>query len=181
LHCASELGNLATVRWLIEKGADINAVDENGHTPRDLAEHEAIEKHLAAIGALTKSEISPTLAPPEPQMTYSEKREITDLIDRLELLEDKCGIRVEAVYATCEGSIVNGVGEYSLEVNCDIVGTGATLERSFHLRLNAYNPAGQLIKTGTDFISAGDFSGFQSCSIRLYCDHFPHRLRLFPS
>lgn len=185
LHHTCAQGNLPVARWLVGKGADINAPDADGQTPIDYAigvKHSAIEKYLASIGAATKSEIDAGAPLQQSQVRHVEvKREITDLVDRLELLEDKCGIRLDGVYAVCSGMVLDGKEEYSVEVNCDIVGTGAELERSFNLRLNAYNSAGQLLKTDTIFIHKGDFSGFQSCSIRLYCDQFPHRLRLFPS
>jgi ankyrin repeat protein len=180
LHQACGQGNLSVVQWLVGKGADINAPDSEGHTPRDYAnfqKHPAIEKYLASIGAVTKSETDVGIVSQQSQVNRVEKREITELVDRLELLEDKLGIRLEGIYAVCAGQ----AGQYAVEVNCDLIGTGATLEHSFSLRLNAYNTAGQLLKTETAFIHNEKFTGLQSCSLRMYCDQLPHRLRLFPS
>ena len=40
LHAAAYHGNLEIVKFLIEKGADINAKDKHGQTPRDVAWHD---------------------------------------------------------------------------------------------------------------------------------------------
>ncbi len=54
LHKATEKGNLARVERLIAKGADVNAVDENGLAPLHIAAdkgHKAVAELLVAKGA----------------------------------------------------------------------------------------------------------------------------------
>jgi ankyrin repeat protein len=51
LHIASRTGNLAVVEVLIKHGADVRAVDKEGHQPLHLARKAAVVRALAAAGA----------------------------------------------------------------------------------------------------------------------------------
>ena len=117
----------------------------------------------------------------EPIHAEESKFEITHLVERLELLEDKLGVRFEGLYVVCTKRTSETPADYVVEANFDVVGMGATLERSFSPRLNAYNAEGQLLNTATSFIHNGNFVGIESCQVELICDMAPVRLRLFPS
>lgn len=117
----------------------------------------------------------------EPSAELGEKFEVTGLVERLELLEEKIGVRFEGIYAVCEKRESECSTEYSILVNFDIVATDSALGFSFKPRLNAYNAEGQLLSTETDFINKDSFLGIQSCKIRVACNQIPSRMRLFPS
>ena len=48
---ASKEGNLEIVKYLVEKGANVNIKDNHGRTALDLAETEEIKKVLRKVGA----------------------------------------------------------------------------------------------------------------------------------
>ena len=53
LHWAARNGHLETVKYLVERGADVNATDRRGWTPRYTAEdegHGAIARYLNSVG-----------------------------------------------------------------------------------------------------------------------------------
>ncbi|XP_055310888.1 26S proteasome non-ATPase regulatory subunit 10-like [Sitodiplosis mosellana] len=56
LHIAAENGNLADVKKLIEKGADVNATNDFGRTPLHLA---AMKGHKVIIDQLLKAGANP--------------------------------------------------------------------------------------------------------------------------
>jgi ankyrin repeat protein len=49
LHRATELGNVGLIRRLVELGADVNARDDNGHTPLYIALTRSPREHLQEI------------------------------------------------------------------------------------------------------------------------------------
>lgn len=108
------------------------------------------------------------------------KKEITKLIERLELLEEKFGIAISGLYASCK---YEPYGPYhDIKINFDLTSlSGGKLERSFNVIASAYNSAGQLLQTGSTRIDADDFMGFSPVSITLHLDQVPDKIRLFPS
>ena len=58
LHCASQIGDLEIVKHLLERGANIEAQDQDGVTPLHCASyigHLEIVKHLLERGANTST------------------------------------------------------------------------------------------------------------------------------
>lgn len=107
--------------------------------------------------------------------------EITSIIERLELIEEKLGVRFDGVYGVCVKRSFEDPEDFLIEVNFDVIGTEETLKRSFSPTLSAYNLAGQLLNTETSFIHNVNFLGIQSIKIQLLCSESPVRLRLYPA
>ncbi len=106
--------------------------------------------------------------------------EITSIIERLELIEEKLGVRFDGIYGVLVKRAWDNPIDFLIEVNLDVVGTEDTLKRSFKPTLSAYNSAGQLLNTNTSFIHNVNFLGIQSIKIQLLCAEAPLRLRLYP-
>ena len=182
LHMVSRSNNLPSIKWLLDQGANLNAIDDDGTTPLDWAVSNG-KKEIAAFlqnmgGVSGKQDESPEL-----QDSSAAKKEITEIIERLELLEEKFGISISGIYASCEETPWNKpTGDYRVIVNFDISSlNGDALARSLHICASAYNSAGQLLSKQQSHIDKDDFAGFASIDITLYLDQMPERIRLFPT
>lgn len=110
----------------------------------------------------------------------SGKRDITNCVERLELLEDQFGIAISGLYASCK---FEEYGPYhALKINFDVTSlSGSTLKSSLKLNASAYNEAGQLLDTTSSYIHMRDFLGFGSISIEVHLDQEPAKIRLSPA
>ena len=106
--------------------------------------------------------------------------EITDIVERLELIEEKLGVRFEGVCARARKRIENTNPDYIVEINFDVIGSEAELKQSLQPTLTAYNDMNQVIATDDTFINNDKFIGLQSCRIVIECHQKPRRLRLYP-
>lgn len=62
LHCAVRLNqDIEVVKYLIEKGANVNAQDDNGKTPFDVADTDEKKTILREAGGKTEYELSGTI------------------------------------------------------------------------------------------------------------------------
>lgn len=102
--------------------------------------------------------------------------ELTARIERMETLEDRVGISLEALYAAFE---YNDYGN-SLRVNFDVIATAGELSCNIHLVVGAYNSSGQLLATDTASAYEEDFFGLDSMSVRMDCSEPPARIRVYP-
>lgn len=181
LHHAAVTGQLAHVKWLVEQGAEINPICD-AETPLDMAlidGHDDVAQYLRSVGGMSGAEI---IEPEFGSASLSTKQEITNIIERLELLEEKFGIALSGVYATCEPRTWSTPLEYGVTINCDVSSaSGGGLARNFNVRASAYNAAGQMIGTTSSYISKDNFIGFESISMTLYLDQPPEKVRLFPA
>lgn len=137
---------------------------------------ERIDEQVRKIGSLDERI--------ELAMTKSEESkpvEITSIIERLELIEEKLGVRFDGIYGICIKRNLEIPIDFLIEVNFDVVGTEEILKRSFKPTLSAYNSSGQLLNTETSFIHNVNFLGIQSTKIQLLCAEAPVRLRLYPA
>lgn len=108
-------------------------------------------------------------------------KEITKIIERLELLEEKFGVTISGLYANHKSG--NPVYPHIVKINFDLVSlNGGKLERSFKMIASVYNSAGQLLVTEKAYIVADDFMGFEPVSITIHeVDQAPGKIRLFPT
>ena len=190
LHNAVGSGNFPTVKWLISMGADVNSIDIDGSTPLDFAQrfgHDVIAEYLLTNGGVTnlkvenKNELHNSIGTAT-QAEVAEKLEVTDLIERLELLEEKIGVSISGLYASMEPRIWATPPDFLVRMNFDIVSGGSMpLEDSFYLRASAYNNAGQIVGKGETYIYHKEFLGFDSRSIEMVVDQVPMKIRLFPA
>jgi len=202
LHHACGHGKTAIVEWLIDHGADLDALDGDDKTPlfyADLGHHETVADYLIAKGADPskgqrgmKDDLQRQLKEAEGQLEIAKAEEkrireeavpvnVTGSIERLELIEDKLGVRFDGIYGVQVKRGWENPVDFLVEVTFDVVGTEDPLKKSFKPTLSAYNAAGQLVNTCTTFIHNANFLGIESCKLQLLCREEPARLRLYPA
>jgi hypothetical protein len=201
LHQASVAGNLGNVKWLIDRGVDVNVADNNGRTPLMYAhseKHSDVVSFLRSCGALETSgseardDLQKQINEMERELEIAEAEEtrireeavpvdITTSIERLELIEDKLGVRFDGICGIQVKRGWNNPVDFLVEVTFDVVGTEDPLKKSFKPTLSAYNATGQLVDTCTTFILNANFLGIESCKLQLLCREEPTRLRLYPA
>ncbi len=144
---------------------------------RELQELEKLQKDFEADIEKIKSDLDSL----ESKIKEAIPSEITEIVERLELIEDKLGVRFDGIYAKQVKRSWENPIDFLIEVNFDVVGTENTLKRSFHPTLSAYNAAGQLLDSNTSFVYNNNFLGIESKRIQLICAEAPVRLRLYPA
>ncbi|MGG7105014.1 hypothetical protein [Rhodococcus sp. 24CO] len=103
--------------------------------------------------------------------------ELTDRIERMDALEDRLGIELEALYAVYK----NDGYSSELLVNFDLIAASGKIDDSLEVNISVYNRNGQLVATKYAYVSKAGFIGFQSCSQRLDCDEPPSKIRIYPT
>lgn len=178
LHLACVLGKLPTVEWLVENGSEVNATDAEDRTPlfwAHVANHSDAVNYLSKKGGTMTAESS-TAQSPDP-----EKLEVTSIIERLEVMEDKLGIALGSFYASLVKQTWNTPADYGITINFDIMNSGAgDLKENMRIKAVAYNEVGQPVGQDDVILLKDDFMGFDSKSISLTADQAPSRIRLFP-
>jgi hypothetical protein len=108
-------------------------------------------------------------------------KEITKIIERLELLEEKFGIKISGLYANYE--VGDPTFPHIVKINFDIASlSGVKLECSFKVIASFYNSADQLLLTKSTYIDANTFMGFSPISMNFFeLDQAPVKIRLFPA
>lgn len=166
------------LQLLIANGANLNAVDQDGLTELDMAVYHG-RKELAQLLIENGAEPSPQTASED---VMSEKLEITNIVERLELLEEKFGIAISALFASCYYESYGTPPYHAVTINFDVTSlSGGKLECSFKISASAYNLAGQLLGTSSTYINNEEFIGFGPESILCHLDQAPAKIRLFPS
>ena len=155
---------------LINSGANVNFVGVDGITSLRMAKY---NKHLALIQLLI------AMGADNP---VSGKSEITNIVERLELLEDKFGVSISALHASCDSRPFDSPPVYAVKINFDLnSSTGGELERSLKINASTYNTAGQLLRTEKAYITKENFIGFESIEMKFFVDQAPTKIRLFPA
>jgi hypothetical protein len=103
--------------------------------------------------------------------------DITRLLERLETLEERCGITLSGTYAQMEVS-----GDVTVKVTGEIHSVNATeLRTSLTLQMAVYDKNGRVVQTDSSYIDVGSFLGFDTFSI---CCRIPNievsRILVFP-
>jgi len=145
------------------------------------SDQEAVESE-SPKGASVSAAIEPDVVDQTNSGPAPSKQEITDIIERLELLEEKFGIAISGLYATSYYQS-NGTPPYhEVRINFDVTSlSGGAFERSFPIRASAYNAVGQLLDTSSAYIDNEKFIGFSPMSILSHLDQEPTKIRLFPA
>lgn len=169
-------GHKDLARLLIANGVDVNAVQANGLTLLAMqADRKEMAQFLIENGADANAEIAPGSA-------ALERREITNIVERLELLEEKFGIEISGLYASCYYQSNGTPPWHEVIINFDVTSlSGGVLERNLKISASAYNPTGQLLGTTSSYISIENFMGFSPISITSHLDQEPAKIRLFPA
>ena len=180
LHMAVLENSLPAIKWLIDQGCNVNAKAVDGTTPTDWAENkEEITEFFSGVGG-----VSGVLHGSHPTASHAipVKSEITNIIERLELLEDKFGIGISGLYASCESRPHVSPPDHVVRINFDVnSAAGGELERSLKINASTYNTAGQLLSTEKVYVTQENFIGFESKEMIFFVDQTPTKIRLFPA
>lgn len=107
--------------------------------------------------------------------------DITSIVERLELIEEKLGVRFDGICCTQIKRGWESPVDFIVEAKFDVIGTEDALKRSLRPTLSAYNSAGQLLNTEASFVHNVDYIGIASIKIQFSCAEAPVRLRLYPT
>lgn len=105
------------------------------------------------------------------------KKEIEN-VERLEMMEEKCGVSIEGVFAVFEE---HDADSRYLTVTAEIQAvSGTTIEESIDVIITAYNSEGKVIATGSDYIDANDFFSLSPIDICIDIIEKPVKIRIYP-
>lgn len=105
--------------------------------------------------------------------------DLTNNIERLEVFEDRMGVRLEALYCSQER---DDDGDYWLSLSGEIhCSEGTQLKSDTSLALAAYDESGRVIKTSATYFMQEEFFGFDVFSFfESLNDSRASRIRVFP-
>jgi hypothetical protein len=98
----------------------------------------------------------------------------TATIERLPAMEQRLGLSLESLFASYDGEI-----EY-LTVNFDVLAAAGELDDDVEIIVSAFNVAGQMIGTTTQYLDADDFFGMDTQSAIIQLHEAPARIRVYP-
>lgn len=106
------------------------------------------------------------------------EKNVTHLLERLEAFEERCEIRLEALYLAIEDDkhhkMLRAMGELHPR-------GGVILKKNIRLRVEAYDTSGRLVAKGVGDIRSGDFYGFETFSILVFCPTLEFsKVRVYP-
>jgi hypothetical protein len=106
------------------------------------------------------------------------KKTEIDNVERLEMMEEKCGVTLDGVYAEYE---VLGDDSNYVNVRGEIQATnGTTIDESIDIIITAYNSDGKVIATGNAYFDADDFFGISPFDICTDIIDKPVKIRIYP-
>jgi hypothetical protein len=107
-------------------------------------------------------------------------KEITNTVERMEVLEDRAGIRIQGIMATVETE-ANDDGEFCVTLMAEMVASGnIPLGHHVTIDFNAYNEKGQVCGTSSAFIQDDQFIGIGTLNEYIQCKSFPVKLKIIP-
>ncbi len=96
-------------------------------------------------------------------------RDLTRILERLEVFEERTGVRLDALYAKPDGNsgwTINGNFESGIRINGEVhPREGTSLTKSLKVVADAYDDLGRLICTTDHFFNAETFFGFATFSL----------------
>lgn len=174
LHLACIKGHLEIVKFLINKGANVDATS-SGCTPLDFA----IEKGKSDVASYLRTIVREEAVSPDPAIG---KIDATKIVERLEVLEEKFGINLSALYVAVEHRTWLSTPIFQIWINFDVTSNSeGPLKESFYIKATVYNDAGQSIGVGKTHIYAEDFLGFDWREILVSTQQRPAKIRVFPA
>jgi hypothetical protein len=107
-------------------------------------------------------------------------KEVTQSVERMEMLEERLGIRVQGLMAMVDDRL-SSTGEHKLTVNGEIYSTsGGSLDGFVAVRIIAQNEKGQVVGKASVSLSPNRFVGYTAFSEICYCAAFPTRIKILP-
>jgi hypothetical protein len=107
-------------------------------------------------------------------------KEITNIVERMEVLEDRAGIRIQGIMATVETE-ANDDGEFCVTLMAEMVASGnIPLGHHVAIDFNAYNAKGQVCGTSFAFILNDQFIGIGTLNETIHCKSYPTKIKIIP-
>ncbi|MCW0191169.1 MULTISPECIES: hypothetical protein [Rhodococcus erythropolis group] len=104
--------------------------------------------------------------------------ELTDRIERFEVLEDQFGIVLDALHAEHTRYDADSA---CISIHFDIVSRSNRPRPDFQIGISVYNDKGQLIETGVERVKSKKFLAIKSCSFASFrVEKPPSLIRLIP-
>lgn len=107
--------------------------------------------------------------------------DVTDRVERMEALEERFGISIDALYVRYEE---HGSGEdtfRALSANFDVVSSTGSIDQDLAIVVSSYNYGQQLEGTTKSVNNMGRYFGLESCSVAVIdISGPPSRIRIFP-
>jgi hypothetical protein len=109
------------------------------------------------------------------------QRDITDIIERLDVFEERAGVSLEALYCSIEGPYMDGT--YHIELNGEMhANAGTQIDVDISLICSVYDAKGRVIETHNDYIGQDSFFGFHTFSFSVITGTGdPARIRVYPN
>ncbi len=106
-------------------------------------------------------------------------KEITQNVERMELLEERLGVRLQGLMATVDDEVVGS--EHKLKIAGEIYSaSGGSLDSDVMVDIVAQNEKGQVVGMLSLFINRDKFVGYEAFSDSIYCKAFPTRIKIVP-
>ena len=107
-------------------------------------------------------------------------QDITDKIERLEVMEEKLGISIESLYAAINKS--NNKNEYFFELNGEIHPTnGTTIDKTMRIVVSLHDDDGRVVGRKEHWVTPDSFFGLESFSVYITTQIFPCKIRIYPT
>ena len=100
------------------------------------------------------------------------RKDVTEIVERLEAFEDRLGVRLDGVFASIEGP--DSDGEYTIQIAAEVhTVKGTTLKDDLTVVASAYDKRGRVVGTENNWFSASSFFAFDTFEITLYARSGP--------
>jgi hypothetical protein len=106
--------------------------------------------------------------------------EVTQSVERMEMLEERLGIRLQGIMATVRYPTAFA-GKHELTVAGEIYSpSGSSLEADVSIVVVAQNEKGQVVGTTSQTIRRDKFIGYEVLNMMVYCNGHPSRVKIVP-
>lgn len=106
------------------------------------------------------------------------KKEEIENIERLEMMEEKCGVCLDGIYAEFE---VLTDDLFFIHVRGEVQSVnGTTLEGNLSVTMVAYNTKGKVIATHSEHFNEDDFFGLSPFQLSTTIIEKPVKIRIYP-
>jgi hypothetical protein len=107
------------------------------------------------------------------------KEEIEN-VERLEMMEEKCGVSIDGVYAVF-WEYDDGYDERYLCITGEIQAvSGTTIDKNIDVVFTAYNAEGKVIATGGNCFDADDFFCLSPFEFQINVIEKPAKIKIYP-
>lgn len=117
--------------------------------------------------------------PLEPEI--QDPQDLTPFVERIEKLEDLCGVRIGGISAYYEGQ--NASGTHGVKLMAEVTGLagiGHMLDANVVVECAAYDASRRVVAIGRETLWRHDFRGMQALTFNLFSPVKPERFALFP-